>query len=145
GNLRQRCPYLAGMKQVAILVPEHAVLQAVADPQYCFSTVNRFLAENGHTPIFDVRLVGAHREVRLHHGTYAVFPDALTDELPQADLVIIPAVFGDMETAVAANQILIPWIVRQHAQGAEIASLCVGAFLLASTGLLDGKKCSTHW
>ncbi|RYG51180.1 MAG: helix-turn-helix domain-containing protein, partial [Chitinophagaceae bacterium] len=33
----------------------------------------------------------------------------------------------------------------QYQQGAEVASLCIGAFLLASTGLLDGKKCSTHW
>ncbi|MDP4237582.1 MAG: helix-turn-helix domain-containing protein, partial [Bacteroidota bacterium] len=30
-------------------------------------------------------------------------------------------------------------------KGAEVASLCVGTFLLASTGLLNGKKCSTHW
>jgi transcriptional regulator GlxA family with amidase domain len=40
---------------------------------------------------------------------------------------------------------LIPWITRQYKNGAEVASLCVGAFLLASTGLLNGKKCSTHW
>ncbi|MEX2639348.1 MAG: helix-turn-helix domain-containing protein, partial [Balneolales bacterium] len=38
-----------------------------------------------------------------------------------------------------------PWIIRQYKQGAEVASLCVGAYLLAATGLLKGKKCSTHW
>jgi transcriptional regulator GlxA family with amidase domain len=40
---------------------------------------------------------------------------------------------------------LVSWINGQYAKGAEVASLCVGAFLLGSTGLLDGKKCSTHW
>jgi transcriptional regulator GlxA family with amidase domain len=40
---------------------------------------------------------------------------------------------------------LLPWITEQYNKGAEVASLCVGAFLLASTGLLNGKKCSTHW
>ncbi len=35
--------------------------------------------------------------------------------------------------------------MKQYRQGAEVASLCIGAFLLASTGLLNGKKCSTHW
>jgi transcriptional regulator GlxA family with amidase domain len=35
--------------------------------------------------------------------------------------------------------------VQQHKTGAEVVSLCIGAFLLASTGLLNGKKCSTHW
>ena len=36
-------------------------------------------------------------------------------------------------------------IVEQYKNGAEVASLCIGAFLLASTGLLNGKSCSTHW
>ncbi|MEO5945795.1 MAG: helix-turn-helix domain-containing protein, partial [Chitinophagaceae bacterium] len=40
---------------------------------------------------------------------------------------------------------LLPWIEEQYDNGAEVASLCVGAFLLAATGLLNGKKCSTHW
>jgi transcriptional regulator GlxA family with amidase domain len=47
--------------------------------------------------------------------------------------------------AVEMNKPYIPWIVHQHRRGSEVASLCVGAFLLASTGLLNGKKCSTHW
>jgi transcriptional regulator GlxA family with amidase domain len=50
-----------------------------------------------------------------------------------------------MKKALQLNKQLIPWIVEQYKNGAEVASLCVGAFLLASTGLLNGKKCSTHW
>jgi len=44
-----------------------------------------------------------------------------------------------------ANAGLIDWIEKQYKHGAEIASICTGAFLLASSGLLDGKNCSTHW
>jgi len=40
---------------------------------------------------------------------------------------------------------LIDWVKQQYVAGAEVASLCTGAFLLASTGLLQGKQCSTHW
>lgn len=58
---------------------------------------------------------------------------------------MIPALFGDMKSAIAQNEKLLPWIIEQYNKGAEVASLCVGAFLLASTGLLNGKKCSTHW
>jgi transcriptional regulator GlxA family with amidase domain len=47
--------------------------------------------------------------------------------------------------AIEKNKAFYPWIIRQKAQGAEVASLCIGAFLLASTGLLNGRKCSTHW
>lgn len=133
------------MKNVAILVPESSVLQAIADPQYCFSAVNQFLVLSGQKPLFNVQLVGAKKEIKLNDGRYSVHTDKLLKEVKKTDLVFIPALFGDMAGAVKANKALAPWIVDQYKKGAEVASLCVGAFLLASTGLLNGKKCSTHW
>lgn len=136
-------PYV--MKNVSILVPESSVLQAIADPQYCFETVNQLLLSSGRAILFNVQLVGAKRVVNLIGGKFSVHIDKLLKEVNDADLVVIPALFGDMPKAVEANRQAIPWIVEQHQRGAEVASLCVGAFLLASTGLLHGKKCSTHW
>ncbi|MBL7781568.1 MAG: helix-turn-helix domain-containing protein [Saprospiraceae bacterium] len=133
------------MKNIAILVPESSVMQAIADPSYIFSAVNQFLQVNGRQPLFQVRLVGQSREVRLNNGMFSVHTDCLLDETERADLVFIPALFGDMRSAIEQNRAAIPWIVDQYQRGAEVASLCVGAFLLASTGLLDGKQCSTHW
>ena len=43
------------------------------------------------------------------------------------------------------NKVLIDWIEKQYKEGAEVASVCTGAFMLAASGLLDGKDCSTHW
>ena len=133
------------MKTISILVPESSVIQAIADPQYLFSAINQFLAVKGKKPLFKVQLVGAKKEIKLNDGLFSVHPKILIKESKKADLIIIPALFGDMKSAIAKNKNLIPWIKEQHAHGAEIASLCVGAFLLASTGLLNGKKCSTHW
>ncbi|MFN8305272.1 MAG: helix-turn-helix domain-containing protein [Ferruginibacter sp.] len=133
------------MKNVSILVPEQSVMQAIADPQYCFSAVNQFLAVSGRKPLFNVQLVGATKEVKLNDGKYSVRPDKLLKDIRKTDLVFIPALFGDMGAAVKANKVLVPWIVNQYKKGAEVASLCVGAFLLGATGLLSGKKCSTHW
>lgn len=76
---------------------------------------------------------------------FAVHTDRQIKEVKKTDLVFIPALFGDMKTAIDKNKVLIPWIEEQYDKGAEVASLCVGAFLLAATGLLNGKKCSTHW
>lgn len=133
------------MMNVSILVPENSVMQAVADPQYLFSAVNQFLEVAGKKPFFNVELVGATKEVKLNNGLFTVNTSQLLKEARKTDLVIIPALFGDMKTAIAANKKALPWINEQYNNGAEIASLCVGAFLLASTGLLNGKKCSTHW
>ncbi|MEQ8582634.1 MAG: helix-turn-helix domain-containing protein [Marinoscillum sp.] len=133
------------MKTVSILVPESSVMQAIADPQYLFSAANQFLAASGKEPLFQVELVGAKKEIKLNDGRYSIHTDRLIKDIDQTDLVLIPALFGDMQAAIAKNKTLIPWVSEQYEKGAEVASLCVGAFLLASTGLLDGKKCSTHW
>ena len=133
------------MKTVSILVPESAVLETVADPRYLFTAVNQFLRANGKLPLFQVQLVGMAREVRYQNGLFSVHTDKLLDEVNKTDLIVIPALFGNMKMALSQNEATIPWIVQQYARGAEVASLCVGAFLLASTGLLDGKRCSTHW
>lgn len=133
------------MKNIHILVAESSVMQAIADPQYLFSATNQFLLSMGKPVLFNVKLVGAREAVKLNQGLFTVHTDLLLDEAHSPDLIIIPALFGDMQRAIEANRTLIPWIIEQHRQGSEVASLCVGAFLLASTGLLDGKKCSTHW
>ncbi len=133
------------MKKVSILVPESSVLQAIADPQYLFSAVNQFMAVSGKKPLFDVQLVGVKKEVKLNDGLYSVNTSQLLKDIKTTDLIVIPALFGDMKSAIDQNQKLLPWISEQYHKGAEVASLCVGAFLLASTGLLNGKKCSTHW
>lgn len=133
------------MKNVSILVPESSVMQAIADPQYLFSAVNQFLTASGKQPLFHVELVGAKKEVKINDGIFSVHTDRQLKDVKKTDLVFIPALFGDMQTAIDRNKVLIPWINEQYENGAEVASLCVGAFLLASTGLLNGKKCSTHW
>lgn len=130
---------------MTVLVPESSVLQAIADPKYCLGTVNRFLAGSGKEPVFDVELVGAKRRIYLNGKTYCVRVDRLLREVDRTDLIIIPALFGEISDVLKINQMIVPWLIEQYGRGAEIATLCTGAFLLASTGLLNGKQCSTHW
>lgn len=133
------------MKNISILVPESSVMQAIADPQYLFTMANHFLLSMGKEAVFNVQLVGMTEDVKVNNGMFTIKTDLKISEAGKADLVVIPALFGDMTNAVSTNKVLNPWIVDQYNNGAEVASLCVGAFLLADTGLLDGKKCSTHW
>lgn len=133
------------MKHISILVPEGALLGNVEGPRQLFSCVNDFLASQGKSPLFEVQLVGISSQTKLNNGLYTITPDRLIGDVGRTDLIIVPACDGDMKRAVEVNQGYVPWIVRQYKNGAEVASLCVGAFLLASTGLLDGRRCATHW
>lgn len=133
------------MKTVSILVLETCIPASVVDPLYMFNAVNEFYKTAGLPPFFKVQLVGLQESVTLNGGQITIRPDASLAEAEESDLVIIPAISGDIKEALTLNQTFIPWIKDQYHGGAEVASLCIGAFLLASTQLLNGKSCSTHW
>lgn len=133
------------MKNVSILVPNDAVMASIVDPRTIFTGANEFLQAAGRQPLFNIQFIGLNREVKVYDGLFTVHTDALIDEVTQTDLIIIPAISGNIENAIEANKQLLPWIIQQYNNGAEVASMCIGAFLLASTGLLNGKECSSHW
>lgn len=133
------------MKHVTILVPYEAVMASIVDPRTMFAGVNDFLMATGKKPLFHVQLVGHAKQIKLTGGQFSVYTDALLDEVIKTDLIIIPAVGGNLKTTVHQNEKYLQWIINQYKKGAEVASLCVGAFLLAATGLLNGKECSSHW
>lgn len=72
----------------------------------------------------------------------AVADCAGLDQLAEADLIIIP---GWRRLGEPVPVALIDALRAAHARGAVLASLCSGAFVLAATGLLDGRRATTHW
>jgi len=133
------------MKHISILVPKAAILGSLEGSRQLFTQVNEFMKDKGEDPVFKVQLVGLSKETLLGGGLFTVHTDILIDDVLKTDLIIIPAIDGEINGAIEKNKDFIPWIVKQYKKGAEVASLCVGAFLLASTGLLNGKQCATHW
>lgn len=132
------------MKRISILVTRGAILGNIEGPRQVFTEVNQYITSTGNQPLFDIHLVGLDNESLLNDGLYKIVTEPL-NKVDHTDLVIIPAMYGNLQQAVEDNKDFIPWIIEQRNKGAEIASLCLGAFLLASTGLLAGKRCSTHW
>jgi transcriptional regulator GlxA family with amidase domain len=134
------------MKRISILIPKgEAVMGSIEGPHKVFNQVNEFLAAMGKPALFDVKLVGLSREEQRYENLFTVRPQLTIHELDYTDLIVIPAIKGDLKKSIRTNQDFIPWISRHYKAGTEIASLCLGAFLLASTGLLKGRKCATHW
>jgi transcriptional regulator GlxA family with amidase domain len=133
------------MKHITILIPRGAILGSIEGPRQLLTGVNAYAASQNKPPLFKVELVGLSRETPLINGMYTITTDRVIKDVDKTDLIIIPAIDGDMQTALEQNRDFIPWIVKQYKDGAQVASLCIGAFLLASTGLLTGRKCATHW
>lgn len=133
------------MKHISILVPKGAILGSLEGSRQLLTQVNEFFKAREEPPVFEVQLVGLSKETPLGGGLFTVKTNALLEDVEKTDLIIIPALDGNIKDAIERNRDFIPWIIKQYKSGAEVASLCLGAFLLASTGLLKGRKCATHW
>jgi transcriptional regulator GlxA family with amidase domain len=133
------------MITISILALKNSVLGSIADSRYVFTMVNEFLKQSGKPPMFKIQLAGFTKDVVLDGGLFTLHPDVIIDKAQKNDLIIIPALSGDMKSATYQNKDYVTWISDQHKNGAEVASLCAGAFLLAYSGLLKGKQCTTHW
>lgn len=133
------------MKHISILVPQRAILGSLEGSRQLFTQVNQFMLQQNRGPCFQVQLVGITKETRVAGSCYTVHSDVLLSQVGRTDLIVIPAVDGDIVEAIELNKEMLPFLKYHYEQGAEIASLCMGAFILASTGLLNGRKCATHW
>jgi transcriptional regulator GlxA family with amidase domain len=138
---------LQRMKHISLLIPEGTCsLTHIEATHQILSTVNSLLENRGQRPLFKIQLIGLKAVPQLKKGLYSITPNDIIDNIDHTDLIIIPAIQeDDLNYALTINQPFLPWIISQYQKGAEIASFCLGSFILASTGLVDGKKCTTHW
>jgi len=134
------------MKHIAIVVPEgDNNLSSIVGSYKILTRANTYWEARTKRPGFVIEFVGTSKEVTFHHGCFSVRPHTHIDAVSQTNLIIIPSLSHQFDHAVRVNQPLIDWIRRQYKNGAEVASICTGAFLLAAAGLLNGRSCSTHW
>ena len=134
------------MKHLTILVPEGKNnLSSIVGPYKIFTRANEFCKAAGKKELFKIELAGVSKEVEFYNGLFAARPNAVISAIKKTSLVIIPSLNHNYEKALKENKLMAGWIEQQYNKGAEIASICTGAFMLAATGLLDGKRCSTHW
>ena len=135
------------MKHLTILVPggEGNNISSIAGTYKIFTRANAYRREKEGRELFKVELAGISDKVQYYDGLFSVKPHKHISAIAKTNLIIIPSLNHHYEQAVKANRLLTDWIERQYRQGAEVASICTGAFLLAASGVLNGKSCSTNW
>ena len=135
------------MKHLTIIVPdgEGNNLSSIVGAYKIFTRANEYWKQSGRGELFKIELAGISKEVEYYGGLFTVKPHTHISAITKTNLIIIPSLNHNYQKAVKANKLLIDWVEKQYKHGAEIASICTGAFMLASSGLLDGKTCSTHW
>jgi transcriptional regulator GlxA family with amidase domain len=134
------------MKQLTIIVPNgENNLPSITGAYEIFKKANAFRKQHGKKEVFAIQLAGIAETIDFNEGLFTVRPHTNISAITKTDLIIIPSLNHNYKLAIEGNELLIEWLEKQYKNGAEIATICTGAFMLAACGLLDGKSCSTHW
>lgn len=137
------------MKHVSIIVPTGtAIVDTIIGSLNLFQMANSYLKRSGqiNEDLFIIDLVGLNMEPQTYNRFFTITPTKTIDKIERTDLIIVSGIVGNIDKQIERNILFVDWMKDQRiTHGSEIASLCRGAFLLAETGLLNGKSCATHW
>jgi len=136
------------MLDVTVVLLDDGFSSTAVMPIEIFHSAGRLwndLHESPARPQFRVRTVSLDgRAVTSAHGL-GVAPHAAMADVERTDIVIVSTSGLDLDLQFVANSALLPWLRRQHEQGALVVGVCMGAAYLAEAGLLDGRIATTHW
>jgi len=131
------------MKHATIIYPAqrsgHSTLACITAAFETFMAANSYRRKTGKTDLFTVELTGTTTAEEIYGGMFTIKPQRHISEITKTDLIIIPSSDPNHQDAVPGDDEFIEWLTNQYKLGADIVSICSGAFLLASSGLLDGK------
>ncbi|GHO56916.1 DJ-1/PfpI family protein [Ktedonobacter robiniae] len=139
---------------VGILLFEHVDLTDIAGPYEVFYNAGytmhdlRKTLSGQDTPEnhpFVVRTVSQSGQQLKASNGLRLEPDYSFEQSPAFDIVVVPGGNLGIIAHVRAQDEIIQWIARSASQSTLMTSVCSGAFLLAQTGLLNGKRATTHW
>ena len=131
-------------RKITIVTPHRFMLSSLAIPLDAFKGAGVYwniLNGRDPKPLFDVTTVSVDGAPVQTYDGLALKPDASIWEVHDSETILVPP--SDASETLPPE--IVVWLREAHARGAHIAGICLGAFLLAKTGLLDGKTATTHW
>jgi transcriptional regulator GlxA family with amidase domain len=120
---------------IFVVLPEVEILD-LAGPLQAFAEANRGRER------YRIRICSTRERVRSDQGVWLADLDPLP-EIGADALVIVPGM--PYAATRKVDRAVTRWLRNAAQTGAHIASVCTGAFVLGDAGLLDGRRCTTHW
>jgi len=130
------------VREIEMLAFPGVQLLDVTGPLQVFASANDWVAEAGGTPPYAPRIVARGGQVMSSAGV-GLAADPLPPSSASLDTLMVAG--GAGVEAAAADPALVDWLRERAGRARRVASVCTGAFLLAASGLLDGRRAATHW
>jgi transcriptional regulator GlxA family with amidase domain len=135
------------MERITILYPQHqsslSTVACIIGTVEVFTKANEYWKKQGKSQKYELIIAGTATKEEYLKGFVSIKTDAHISAIDTTNLIIIPA--ASLQKSISENVEMFDWIKKQYKSGSEVASMCTGAFILAETGILDGRSCSTHW
>jgi transcriptional regulator GlxA family with amidase domain len=131
-----------------IAIPDAAIstLSGIYDVLNSFAMLAEVDPAIPRRPPFKVEIVGERAGKLQLVGGLAVDVHRAVDEVTATDIVIAPSfMLRGNAWEKSRYPVLVDWLKAMHARGASLCSACSGIFLLAETGLFDGRESTVHW
>jgi len=133
------------MPKVLFAIAPGSHLLDLCGPAHTFYEASEFGLQ------FDLIYSSINQKNTLHSSAglnFSKLEEFENHELGPEDFIFVPGAsfeFVSNKGLVAKHKNFFNWLSRQYKQGANLCGVCTGAFILASSGLLNGKNCTTHW
>ncbi len=135
------------MKTVSFLALPNCMESSISAPYEILSLASRQWHEHfatTETDLFKLSIVTKDGNPVSSFSGMNISPNTEIADSPPPHIIFIPVLFGDRETAAADHE-LCSWLRACHAQGTIICAVCAGVFMVAQSGLLNGRSATTHW
>lgn len=127
-------------RNVAILLFDEVEVLDFAGPFEIFSVTGR---RDEGAPPFNVYTVAEKSGTISARNNLIITPHYTIDNCPPPEIILIPGGYGSR--AAMRNPAILDWVQRQHQHTELTLSVCTGALVLGTAGLLDGLQATTHY
>ncbi len=131
------------IRVIEVLAYPAVQLLDVTGPLQVFATANDHVAQAGGVPPYVLRVIAKGGQSVTASAGLGITASPLPRRGTALDTLLIAG--GPGVDAAAKDPALVKWVSERADKARRVASVCTGAFLLAASGVLDGRRAATHW
>lgn len=136
------------MTKISFIVAEGCAFSGISGLIDSFTIANLWhdqITGKRSDPLFETEVLSPDGKTFTASGGVRITPRGSFLDCDKTDVIIVPPFLPNAEIVRENSKDMLDWIIARYEKGVSVAALCTGTFVLAETGLLDGRLATTNW